>query len=131
MKMLVSITSTDPKKLGDAALRLLGRIGQDVAIFIPAGKRRKYKEVLLDANYHWYLALQPSVLITGSDAVAWAKRKGYELLVLLPEDMKFWSKDSETEAADFAATVGVARRALSSSRRRIWRFRHKITMVRL
>lgn len=93
MKILLAITSTNHDIVGDNALRWCGRLGFDIRLFIPKGKRFKYEDVLLDTNYHWYLDLPPIMLVTRTDAENYAKQHEYDLLLTVPEDLPSWRKD--------------------------------------
>jgi hypothetical protein len=134
MKILIAITSEDyAKQIGDNALRLVGRAGYDWKLFVPRKQRRKYAKAIDDANYDWYMAIDPKQAIeTKTNAWEYAITHDYDLLVTFPHNVGFWHKNMDEEIFDFCAMIGKARSQFAKSpRKRIARLRKGVTMERV
>lgn len=135
MKLLLAISATNHKNLEDGSIRWCGRLGFELKVFVPKNKRSRYKNVIADANYHYYLALEPDTLVSRTDAMSYAQQHGYGLLVTVPERLPSWHKrtaydDVEVklayEAIDFARGEFV-----KNPRKRIKRWTNGVTIERV
>lgn len=135
MKILLAIPSNKPRKAEDGAIRWVPRLGYDYAMFIPRNKRAKYIELIDDTNYHWYLDIQPDHLISRENPVEYAKAKGYDLLVTVPEDLMAWRKGTAFKDKDLIygfPAIGNARGWFNEHpKARIKRWPNGVTMERL
>lgn len=135
MKILLAIQSKNPEAIIDNALRWAGRTGFELRIFAPKDAYHKYVAAVADANYHWYLAVKYSQIITKQDARDYAEMYGFDLLLLVPEDTKTWRyghfmKDDEIMLC--AEAVGKARAEFGQKpRMRIKRWANGCTMERV
>lgn len=135
MRILLAIESTKPKVVGDAALRWAGALGYDVAVFAPRHKRKKYLEMIADVNYNWYLALEPNIIVTKETPQMYAALNGYDLIVMIPEEMESWRKGArfhKNEVNHAYAPIGNARGEFSRHpKKRIHRFHNGVVMERV
>lgn len=121
MKLLVAIKSDGKAKtIGDYTLRWAGRGGYALRLFVPGRQVRYYAQALKDANYDWYLALEPDIIIKNTEPMIYAYAMDYDLLVTLPDDMEGWKKtgDFDRHVYDFAEAIGRARKLFSEKPRK-------------
>ena len=136
MKILVAIEGQglDHKVMGDSTLRWASRAGYDLRIFIKNRQMRKYLEVLADANYHWYLGIDHTQIITNHKPMPWALEHGYDLLLRLPADLLNWRNRATMERQVFlyAEAVGKARLKFAQKPgKRVHRFANGAIMERV
>lgn len=135
MRILVAITTSDTKLVGDRALRWCARLGMDVCLFVPKGKRRKFKEVIDDMNYHYYVDFTYDRLITRMDVEKYAWANEYELLVTVPHDLWSWRKNKQFKVDEIAHpynALGKARVEFGNHpRKKIKRWNNGVTMERI
>lgn len=135
MKILLAINSTRPKTLGNNTLRWAGQLGYDLAVFGPRNKRKKFLEALADVNYHWYLALEESCIVTKFNPNLYAIANGYDLIVYIPDDLLAWRKGSQFKPKEISqafSVIGNARGEFSRNpRKRIKRFANGAVMERV
>lgn len=109
MKILVAITSEKPGKL--STLRWAARAGFNTRLFIPSPSQKdEYVAAIKDANYKWHLAI-PEDFIVADLPGTYAKEHGYDLLVIMPDDMTKWKFriNHELNPLVYAKEMGVAR----------------------
>lgn len=117
MKVLVAIESTKrAEEMAHTTLRWAGRAGFDLRVFIPDNRQRKvYERFVDDYNYHYYGFLEPEDVVVAKskdgDPMAYAKAKGYDLLVLLPDNLLDYHtiEDDDKSFIEYAEDVGKAR----------------------
>lgn len=135
MKLLVAIESTDYKNLPDRSLRWCGRSGFDVRVFVPKNKRRRFRDVVNEVNYQWYLALPQDTIVSRYTPVEYAKRNHVDLMLTVPENLISWKKGkeySEEEIVLMREAVGKARLEFGQKpRKQIKRFRNGCTIRRV
>lgn len=135
MKLLVAITTTRPKLTGDKSLRWAGRLGYDLILVGTKGKRKKLLETVADANYHYYLALPDSTVVTRTSALSYAIEHDYDLLLELPDDLDSWRKGMAFKVAEIKIayeTISTARGQFSKKPgMKIKRFTNGAVMRRL
>lgn len=129
MKLLIAIPSSEnAQKLADTTLRWAGRGGYDFKIFVPHGDkyRKDYEAAIDDANYNWYLTIPKAAIVQDVAPYTYAKENGYDLMVILPDDLELWKKrdDFEATAAHYIVDIGEARKLFSENpKKRIVRWR--------
>lgn len=133
MKLLIAVPSEgNAEGVADGALRIVGRTGFRVKLFVPSNQRRAYRRAIADANYHWYLALTNELLESKLPPFTYALKNGYDLLLIFPDNVYKWGNDMDTEIADFVEKVGEARLKFASSpRKRIERLGRGVVMERV
>lgn len=136
MKILVAVQSSEnPKTLGRTTLRWAARSGFNMRIFIPDDNQLgPYREALLEANHNWYLDVPPVVLVVGTSPLKFAADEGYDLVVLLPDNLNKWQPkhSHDRNVIDFAADVGAARAEFAKQPdKKVWRFENGAVMRRV
>ena len=113
MKILIAIESSEnPKKLSNSTLRWASRAGFDLRIFIPDDNQLEdYKKAVADANHNWYINVPETAIIVKTTPKQYAKENGYDLLVLLPDDLRKWKRlhSHDRNVLEFATDIGIAR----------------------
>lgn len=120
MKILIAIeSSNNSKKLANTTLRWAARAGFNMRVFIPdATQLPVYKTALIEANYKWYLDL-PDTVLEVLEPKQFALKKGYDLIVYLPDDMLKWDnkKTHDLNVIEYAKDLGAARLRFGKSPR--------------
>jgi hypothetical protein len=130
MKLMIAIKSQDGKVLEDRALRWCGRLGFEIRVFVPKKKRAEYIEIINDANYNWYLAMDPEQVIVSSrfrgtlpnPAQQYARRHGFDLILYVPENLGEWKRGlafSEEDIKIPYETIASARGEFSRGPRKL------------
>jgi len=98
MKILAAIVSDkNSEVLVDNTLKWAGRAGFNMRIFIPDKRQlSKYQKAIDDANYRYYLDIPYTCIETG-DPLKYAIDEGYDLLVLLPDNLPNWGKSKHED----------------------------------
>lgn len=116
MKILVAIESTKrAEEMAHTTLRWAARAGFNLRIFIPDNRqRKKYQWAVDDANYHYWFNIPDSVIEAKSKVgtpMEYAKREGYDLLVLLPDNLLDYCtvEDDDKSFVEYAEDVAKAR----------------------
>lgn len=116
MKILVAIQSSKrAEEMAHTTLRWAARAGFNLRIFIPDNRQRKaYEKYVDDANYHYYFNIPPSVIVAENKEgtpMEYAKREGYDLLVLLPDNLLDYNTVAEDDKTfiEYAEDVAKAR----------------------
>lgn len=136
MKILVAIESSKrPRKLSKTTLRWAPRAGYDLRIFIPdETQREKYIQAIDNAKYDDYLDLQHDMLIIGDEPLFYAKKNNYDLLVLLPDDLKKWTELPNLDAVvlEYAGDIGFARSIFGKNlKRKSYEFANGARIIRV
>lgn len=136
MKILVAIEATNPKIIVDKSLRWCGRVGFEMRVFFKNAKQRpKYEEAIADANYHYYLALEPRQLIARTDAMKYARAYDFDLVITIPQELSAWRKGTQFKANEIKyayETIAKARGEFSRKpSMRIKRFANGAVMRRV
>lgn len=121
MKILVAIESTKrAEEMAHTTLRWAGRAGFDLRVFIPDNRQRKvYERFVDDYNYHYYGFLEPEQVVVAKSKEGkpsqYAKAHGYDLLVLLPDNLLDYHtiQDDDKSFIEYAEDVGKARAEFS------------------
>lgn len=114
MKILVAIECSNDKTLQDNALRWAARGGFALKVFPPRHNfnARKWRRIIKDVNYHWYLPLTEDIIESRLTPRKYAEVNGYDLLLSIPEDLETWRKGrrfKDDEVNVFAIAIGKAR----------------------
>lgn len=89
MKILLVINSEkNYKSIANQSLRLAGRVGYEFKLFTTLRGHKKYVRAIEEANYHWYLGMSRTAVISGQTAEQYAKRNRIDLLVTIPDDLE-------------------------------------------
>jgi hypothetical protein len=115
MKLLVAIPSNRPKDLVRNTLRWAPRAGFELRIFAdPKTKKSKYQNAIEEANYQHYLALRHKQVEYKLDPLAYAQANGYDLLVIIPPNLKRWNDTKELSAMviEFQTALAEARKRM-------------------
>lgn len=106
MRILIAI---DGKKKTDT-LVWAARAGFNLRVFTDPKKLADWERKVMELNNDHYLDLPLSVVETG-DPLEFAKHNGFDLLVLLPSNLKKWDKtDSEDGTVyHYQKDIGIAR----------------------
>ena len=89
MKILLAINSEkNHKKIANQSLRLVGRVGYDFKLFTSLREHKKYVKAIEEANYHWYLGILRTNVISGQTMYHYAERNNIELIVTIPDDLE-------------------------------------------
>jgi hypothetical protein len=119
MKILVAIQSDNNAQiLAKKTLSWAPRAGFNCRIFIPyEAQRQAYEAIIEDVNYNEYLDLQKSMIEVSLDPKAYAKAEGYNLLLLLPDNLRAWKRNNNRDkmVIDYSIDIGAARKELSDS----------------
>lgn len=115
MKILVAIKSTGkPEECAHTTFRWAARAGFDIRIFVPKKEVEAYKLGVDDANYHYYLVGrdEADVVVGGTNPMAYAKKHGYDLVALLPDNLLDYKtvEDDDKSMVEFATDAGAARK---------------------
>jgi hypothetical protein len=115
MKILVAIKSTGkPEECAHTTFRWAARTGFSLRIFVPKKEVEAYQEGVDDANYHYYLVGrdETETVIGGTNPMAYAKKHGFELVVLLPDNLLDYKtvEDDDKSMVEFATDVASARK---------------------
>lgn len=117
MKLLLAIPSSNPEELAKKTLLWAPRAGFDLRIFTDSNIRKKrYHEAIDEANYQQWLALRHSQLVSGTDPLTYAQENGYDLLVILPPNLRAWNNndDKDKMVIEFQADLAACRKRISS-----------------
>lgn len=121
MRILVAIKSDkNSETLSHNTLRWAGRAGYNLRVFIPDNRQlSKYQKAIDDVNYHYYMDI-PYTVIEKGDPLEYAKREGYDLLVLLPDDLPQWGKTRHPDLTvlKYANDIGAQRLLFSKYKKR-------------
>lgn len=89
MKILLAINSEkNHKSIANQSLRLAGRVGYEFKLFTTLRAHKKYVRAIEEANYHWYLGMSRTAVISGQTAEQYAKRNKIDLMVTIPDDLE-------------------------------------------
>lgn len=115
MKILAySVSQDNADTISDGALLLMGRSGYDSKLFVPNKQKKKYMKAVADANWHWYLALSPEMVMAGFDPMHYAQ-DAYDLMLEIPDDIKLNPLDMDNIIPAFCRMVGKARLSFSKN----------------
>lgn len=135
MKILVAVTPGTWRNADDRALRWVGRAGYELKIFVPRNKLNKYRGVIDNLNYHWYLALTYKDLESHLAPEEYALENSFDLLLTIPDELLSWRKRQrfkDWEIKTYVEAVGKARLEFSRKpRKRIHRWANGATMRRI
>lgn len=134
MKLLVAIEAKgNPHKL-DMTLRWASRSGYDLKVFVPQSGHKVYADAIADANYNWYLAVDPEQALVAADPMTYAQVMGYDLLLRIPEGLELWRKGRHFDGQVFFLCDGAGRARLEFSKKpgkRVKHWRNGATMERV
>lgn len=135
MKILLAVNATSPTKPIDNALRWAGRLGLDLKLFVPKGKRTKFFNTIDEVNYHYYQGLTYDCIVNRTDAENYARQHEYDLLLQVPEDLHSWRKGMQFNDAEiFLARTAIGKARLEFAekpRKRIKKWFNGVTMERV
>lgn len=136
MKILVACKTEDYKNIGDNILRWAARAGYEFRLFVPYAKHKRFEKAIKDVNWDYYMALGASeTLVFRDDLEGYAKEKGFDLLVTIPDTIKSWSEKSwmqPEEMVVYVKAVGSARKAFSENpKKRSKTWPNGVTMKRI
>lgn len=135
MKILIAITTSDTKVVGDCALRWCARLGMDTRLFVPRNKHQKFKRVVDDTNYHYYLDFTYDQIISRVDQEKYAWLHGYDLLVEVPPNLLAWKKGTQFNDKEIYIAYGALANARlefgAKPRKRIKRWHNGVVMRRI
>lgn len=119
MRILVAIESSEnANTLAKTTLRWAPRAGYNMRIFIPdTGQLSDYQEAIAKANYDEYLDMHDGMIIIGQDPRQYAKQNGFDLLLLLPDNLASWGRKRNLDKMiiEYAKDVGSARVKLTDA----------------
>lgn len=118
MKLLVAIPSSKPKELSQKTLLWAPRAGFDLKIFTdPTVRKKKYQAAIEEANYQQFLSLHYSQIITGIDPLSYAQDNDYDLLAIIPPNLRRWNKtrDNSLMVIEFQTDLAQARKEISNN----------------
>jgi len=134
VKILIAITNDNkPKTLAKNTLRWAPRAGFDIRVFIPdETKLSEYQAIIEHLNYDEFMDLQYVMLISDQSAVQYAKDNQYELILMLPDNLKSWNKtrNKDLMLLEYAKDIGVARQTFTDKKKITHEFSNGATMVR-
>jgi hypothetical protein len=135
MKILAAIVSDkNSEALVTNTLRWAGRAGFNMRIFIPDKRQlNKYMKAVDDANYKYYLDIPYTCIETG-DPLEFAKREGFDLLVKLPDDLKYWgiSEHEDLTVLQYQEEISQQRGLFSKYPKRLFKiFPNKASIQRV
>lgn len=120
MKLLVAIPSSKPKELETKTLLWAPRAGFELRIFTdPKVKKKRYQAAVEEANYQQFLDVRYSSIITGSDPLTYAQENGFDLLAVLPANLRSWNgnKDRDEMIIQFQADLADARKRIGADKK--------------
>lgn len=113
MNILVAIQSHDnANKLMKTTLSWVARAGYTLKIFVAdEAQRKKYTQMVADANYEWYLDLNESAVVVSITPTDYANNEGFDLILFLPDNISRWKKHENIDKTvlSFTEDVGSAR----------------------
>ncbi len=118
MKVLIAIQSSkNAEDMANKTLRWAARAGFNLRVFIPdASELEEYTNAIEDANHNYYLDVPAGVVVIQQEPLDYAEGHGFDLLVLLPDDLYYWHKDTklgdDKTVVDYAEDIGKARVAI-------------------
>jgi hypothetical protein len=116
MKVLVAIPSSRPKQLSQKTLLWAPRAGFELRIFADSNvKKKKYQAAVEEVNYQQFLSVRHNQIVTGSDPLSYAQNEGYDILVILPANLRRWNdtKDSNLMVIEFQKDLAEVRNRMS------------------
>lgn len=131
MKLLLTVNATTPKK-AKVTLAWAGRLGYEKRLFIPKGKRFQFRDVIADVNYNNFLDIPLDVIVDRTDPISYADQHNYDLVLILPENMKAWEDNTDDEGMEsFLRDVSTARVELGSTDKKLIKWDNGAEMVKL
>lgn len=134
MKILAAIEADGSMEKLDMTLRWASRSGYVVKVFINDNRitedatRRElsaaYANALADANYHWYLALDPEADLVVGDPMEYARDNGFDLLLRIPEGLELWRRRRHFDGQVFFLCDSAGRARLEFSKKPGMRVKH-------
>lgn len=111
MRILVAIPNEKPSCLTKGTLAWAARAGFELRIFGSLENFVDYVKVINDINYEEYLDIRIVALVTKYDPIEYARRFHYDLVVILPDNLKRWNKtrDRDRMIIEYAADIGRVR----------------------
>jgi hypothetical protein len=89
MKILLAINSEkNHKSIANQSLRLAGRVGYEFRLFTSLKEHKKYVRAIEEANYHWYLGILRTSVISGQTMYHYAERNGIDLILNVPDNLE-------------------------------------------
>ena len=136
MKILVAIVSdNNAKQLGETILFWAPRAGFSIRVFIPSQEQAiSYHNTIDHVNYEAYLDMKHIMVLVGEEPIEYAKNENFDLLVMLPDNLKRWNKTRNIDKMliEYATDLAKARSLFSTNQLLTdYAFDNGVKMVRL
>lgn len=113
MKILVAIQSdNNAYEMAHTTLRWAARAGFNLRVFIPdESQLAEYENAIDDCNYSYYFNIPNSVIVVNEEPIVFAKRNGFDLLIILPDNLLDWRtiNDDDKTFIEYAEDIAKAR----------------------
>lgn len=136
MKILVAIESSkNDQNIVDQTLSWCPRAGYNIRLFIPDEEQlTPYYNAIDAANHEHYIDMKYSMVVMGEKPADYAKRLGFDLLVLVPDHLTEWKPDDGADGTvlHFASDIAKGRVKFNKDpNKQSIRFSNGARMVRL
>lgn len=107
MRILVAVIG----KRSTDTLKWAARAGFNLRVFVKNKSVAKWERRILDLNYDQYLDL-PLTVIETQEPEEFAKENGFDLLVMLPDNLKKWDEADSIDGTvyHYQKDIGIARK---------------------